>query len=71
MWRDRFVEFLRERLVDSSHPDIVSVDYYNIDDSVKDLRIKCSDGRVISLNIVRSSPPAGDNYGQPEKIVTK
>jgi hypothetical protein len=71
MWRDRFVELVRERLATSGHPDIVGVEYYDIDASVKDLRIKCSDGRTIALNIVRTSPPGGDNYNQAENIVTK
>lgn len=71
MWRDRFVELVRQRLVDSGHPDIVDVEYYNIDNSVKDLRVKCSDGRTIALNIVRTSPPGGDDYKQAENIITK
>lgn len=71
MWRDRFVEHVRTLLTECGHPDIAGVDTYRIDDSVTDLQITCVDGRVIKLNIVRSSPPAGDNYSQPEPIVTK
>ncbi|MGH3863722.1 hypothetical protein [Actinokineospora sp.] len=71
MWRDRFVEHVRTLLSECGHPDIASVDTYQVDGSVSDLQITCTDGRVIKLNIVRTSPPSGDNYSQPEPIVVK
>lgn len=71
MWRDRFIEHVRSLLTECGHPDIASVDTYRIDDAVSDLQITCTDGRVIKLHIVRTSPPGGDNYSQAEPIITK
>ncbi|CRK59546.1 hypothetical protein [Alloactinosynnema sp. L-07] len=71
MWRDRFVQHVRDLLAESGHPEIASVDTYQIDSAVSDLKITCTDGRVFKLHIVRTSPPGGDNYKQPEPVVTK
>ncbi|SES36830.1 hypothetical protein [Actinokineospora terrae] len=71
MRRDRFVDYLREQLQAAGHPDITSIDTYAVDKGVTDLRITCTDGRVISLHTTRLSPPGGDNFAEPEPIVTK
>ncbi|HVK21242.1 MAG TPA: hypothetical protein VM677_07765 [Actinokineospora sp.] len=68
---DRFVELTRERLAASGHPDIASVDYYNVDGDVRGLAVSCHDGRTIFLHITRTSPPTGDDFSQAETIVTK
>ncbi|GAA2993359.1 hypothetical protein [Actinokineospora diospyrosa] len=71
MRRDRFVEYLREQLAAAGHPDIASIDTYAVDTKISDLRITCTDGRVISLHTTRTSPPGGDNFAEQERIVSK
>ncbi|MBM7772276.1 hypothetical protein JOD54_002480 [Actinokineospora baliensis] len=71
MRRDRFIEYLREQLAAAGHPGIASIDSYAVDPKVSDLRITCTDGRVISLHTTRTSPPGGDNFTEPERIVNK
>ncbi|PPK70170.1 hypothetical protein V5P93_000952 [Actinokineospora auranticolor] len=71
MRRDRFVEHLRDLLAASGHPGIAEVGSYTINSGLQDIEIKCTDNRVIRLNITRTSPPGGDNFSEPERIVTK
>jgi hypothetical protein len=71
MRRDRFVDHVRDLLANSGHPGIADVGSYTIDSGLQDIEITCTDNRVIRLNITRTSPPGGDAYDQPERIVTK
>ncbi len=71
---DRFKEYLRELLAGSDHPDIVRVEFEQVPgerEGLVDLRIDFADGVSIVLAIVRTAPPAGDDFSQPEKFITK
>lgn len=69
---ERFKNYLRDRLVSAGHPDIVSVDTYDVPEGgATDLKVTYADGVVLYLRIVRTAPPGGDSHDQPEKIVTK
>ncbi|SDC45833.1 hypothetical protein SAMN05216174_102206 [Actinokineospora iranica] len=65
------MDHVRDLLAGSGHPGIAKVDLYKIDSGVRDIEVTCADGRVIRLNITRMSPPVGDNFSEPEPVVTK
>ena len=66
---DRFTKHLVERL--ASQPGVASVEEVQVPgSSTSEVRLTCTDGSVFSLRVVRSSP-GGENYSQPEKIITK
>jgi hypothetical protein len=70
--RDRFVDYLRDVLATSGHPDIVGVEQYDVPEGgVSDLKVRFADGVTIYLRVVRSAPPGGDDHTKPETIVTK
>ncbi|MGW5050103.1 hypothetical protein [Actinokineospora sp. NPDC004072] len=71
MRRDRLVTHLRDQLAASGHPAIAEVGTYRINNGLEDIEITCTNGRVIRLNITRTSPPGGDDFTAPEQIITK
>jgi hypothetical protein len=74
MWAGRFKEFLYERLSSGDYPDIVKVEQVQMADNptpLLELHVTDTDGNVWVLMTVRSSPPGGEDFTQPEVIVTK
>jgi hypothetical protein len=69
---DRFKEYLRETIAGSGHPGVTGVDTFPVPhDEITGIKVTCSDGITIYLQVVRTSAPGGDDPGAPETIVTK
>jgi hypothetical protein len=71
---DRFKEYVRDLLAGSGHPDIVRVEFEQVPDEhdgLIDVRVDFADGISIMVAIVRTSPSSGDDFSQPEQVITK
>ena len=71
---DRFKDYLRDLLSGSGHPDIVRVELEQVPgegNELTELRFELSDGVAVQLAIVRTSPPAGDDFSKPETPALK
>lgn len=69
---ERFKEYLRESLAGAGNPGITGVDTFPVpNDEVTGIKVTCSDGITIYLQVVRTSAPGGDDHSKPETIVTK
>jgi hypothetical protein len=71
MRASRFIEYVSDLLTKIEHPDIVSVEGYSEPGvwlNPCGVKVTMRDGRVVWLRVTRTSPAAGDNFGEPESI---